>query len=252
MRTILIAPLLVLASGCIVIDQMDCRYRDDREQVVPAPASLREVEVKALSGSLEIHGREGSSEVRVTGVACTRRERDLESIEIAARAEGDRVVIEAVIPQAAQRRGARLDLTIELPSSAAVVVDDSSGDTVIDGVAAARIDDGSGDLRLDRVPGEVAIVDRSGDVALGEVGAVRLEDGSGGVIIRGTAAVTVVSDGSGDLEIRDVAGDVRILDDGSGDIEVATVGGDLQVEDAGSGDVEHTGVEGRVEVPSDD
>jgi hypothetical protein len=252
MRSLLLAPVLVLASGCVVIDEIDCRHRDDREEVVPAPASLREVEVLALAGSLDIRGREGLSEVRVTGVACSRRERDLEGIDIVARVESDRVVIEAVIPRAAQRRGARLDLEIELPSGVAVVVHDGSGDTVIEGVAAAKVDDGSGDLRFDLVPGDVAIVDRSGDLELGGVGAVRLEDGSGDATIRDAAAVTVVRDGSGDLEIQDVAGDVTVLDDGSGDIEVAGVGGDLRVEEAGSGDVEQSGVVGRVEIPSDD
>jgi Putative adhesin len=249
MRALLLAVLFGLTSGCIVIDEMDCRHRADRERVVTAPEALGQIEVLALAGSLEIRGREGATEIRVAGVACARRERDLEGIDIATRTAGDRVVIEAVIPEAARRRGARLDLTLDLPPGARLVVDDGSGDVVIENVAAVSLEDGSGDLQLDRVPGDVAIVDHSGDIALSGVGSVRVDDGSGDVTIRDAAAVTISDDGSGDLEIRDVSGDVVVLDDGSGDIEVSNVGGSLRIEDDGGGDVDYSGVAGPVDVP---
>lgn len=249
MRPLLVAPLLVLASGCVVIDELECRHREDRQAVVAVPATLAEVEIKALGGSLDVRGQPGSSEVRVSGEACARWRRDLEGIQIATRTEGDRVVIEAVIPQSAGRRGSRLDLTIEVPAQARVVIDDGSGDAEIDGVAALRISDGSGDLMVARVPGEVWIHDQSGDVVIEETGPVRLDDQSGNVAILNAAAVTVVDDGSGNIELATITGDVNILDDGSGDIEVLDVGGNLKVEHDGSGDLEYTGVRGEVDVP---
>jgi hypothetical protein len=248
MRPLACAALPVLLCGCIVIDDWDCRLREDREKTVPAPAGLRTVEVRALAGALEVHGVADTDAVRVTGVACARRERDLSSIDIDARADGDRVVIDAQIGLAARRRGARLDLVVEVPAGVTIEVDDQSGDVVIDGVAGAKIEDGSGDLRIENVPGDVAVVDESGDVWLGGVGAVRLDDDSGDVTIRDAQVVTVLEDGSGDLEVRDVARDVVVLDDGSGDITVSGVGGDLRVEDGGSGDVEHTDIAGSVEI----
>jgi hypothetical protein len=249
MRPLLLAPLLVLATGCIVIDELECRHREEREAVVAAPPGLASVEIKALAGSLNVLGRSGASDVRVTGEACARWRRDLEGIQIATRTEGDRVVVEAVIPQAASRRGSRLDLTVEIPSGARVVIDDGSGDAEIDGVAAVDITDGSGDLMVARVSGEIRIHDQSGDVVVEETGPVRIEDDSGDMSILDAAAVTVVDDGSGDIELANIAGNVTILDDGSGDIEVLDVGGNLKVEDDGSGDLEYTGVSGSVDVP---
>ena len=249
MRPLLLAPLLVLAGGCIVIDELECRHREEREAVVAAPAGLAEVEIKSVAGSLSVLGKSGSSEVRVSGEACARWRRDLEGIQITTRTEGDRVVVEAVIPQAAGRRGSRLDLTVEVPSGARVSIDDGSGDAEVSGVAAVKIGDGSGDLMVARVAGEVSIHDQSGDVVVEETGPVRLEDDSGDVAILNAAAVTVIDDGSGDIEIATVAGDVSILDDGSGDIEVLDVGGNLKVEHDGSGDLEYTGVRGEVDVP---
>ncbi len=102
MRPLLVAPLLVLASGCVVIDELECRHREDRQAVVAVPATLAEVEIKALGGSLDVRGQPGASEVRVSGEACARWRRDLEGIQIATRTEGDRVVIEAIIPQSAR------------------------------------------------------------------------------------------------------------------------------------------------------
>jgi hypothetical protein len=249
MRTLLLTPLLVLAGGCIVIDELECRHRESREASAPAPANLAEVGIEALAGSLTVQGRPGSSEVRVTGTACARWRRDLEGIQIATRTEGDRVVIEAVIPEAAQRRGARLDLTVDVPAQARLTVDDGSGDAEINGVAALKITDGSGDLMVGGVPGEVVIHDASGDVVVEETGPVTIDDDSGDMSILHAASVTVEDDGSGSIELATIAGDVNILDDGSGDIEMIDVGGNLRVEDDGSGDLEYTGVKGTVEVP---
>lgn len=249
MRPLVLALLPILASGCIVIDDFECRHREQRDAVVPAPAGLAIVEVHALAGSLAIHGDGGSGEVRVKGIACARHQRDLGGIQVTTRVEGDRVVVEAVVPQAASRRGARLDLTLEVPAGARLRVEDASGDTRIDRVAAVDVDDGSGDLLVDHVTGEVSIHDQSGDVVVDGAGAVRIDDDSGDLLMRNVAAVTVVDDGSGDISISTVAGDVNILDDGSGDIEVMSVGGGLTVEHDGSGDIDYTAVAGAVDVP---
>jgi hypothetical protein len=249
MRPLLLTPLLLLAGGCMVIDEMECRHREDREASLPAPAGLASVEIEALSGALTVQGKPGSSEVLVTGSACARWRRDLEGIQIATRTEGDRVVVETVIPEAAQRRGARLDLTVDVPAQARVVIDDGPGDAEVNGVAALTIHDGSGDLMIARVAGEVSIDDGSGDVIVEETGPVRIDDDSGEMSILHAAAVTVEDDGSGSIELAGIAGDVNILDDDSGDIEILDVGGNLRVEDDGSGDLEYNGVKGTVDVP---
>jgi hypothetical protein len=249
MRTLLLIPLLVLAGGCIVLDEMECRHREDREASAPAPSNLAEVEIEALAGSLTVQGTPDSSEVRVTGSACARWRRDLEGIQIATRTEGDRVVVEAVIPETARRRGARLDLTVDVPAQARLTIDDGSGDAEVSGVAAVKIRDGSGELMIGDIPGEVVIRDASGDVVVEQTGPVTIDDDSGDVSILYAAAVTVEDDGSGSIELATIAGDVNILDDGSGDIEMIDIGGNVRVEDDGSGDLEYSGVKGTVDVP---
>jgi DUF4097 and DUF4098 domain-containing protein YvlB len=239
----------VLSGGCLVVDEMECRHREDRAATVPAPAGLAQVDIEALAGSLTVQGKAGSSAVEISGSACARWRRDLEGIQVATRTADDRVVVEAVIPEAARRRGARLDLTIDVPAQARLVIDDGSGDAEINGVAAVTIDDGTGDLMIGGVPGEVSIEDGSGDVVVEETGPVRIDDESGDVSILHAAAVTVENDDSGDIELASIAGDVNIFDDGSGDIEMIDVGGNLRVEDDGSGDLEYSGVKGTVDVP---
>jgi putative adhesin len=239
----------LLAGGCIVIDEFECRLREERSAVMPAPANLAVVEITALSGSLAIHGHDDATEIRVSGLACARHQRDLERIQIRTAVDGDRARIDAVMPEAARKRGARLDLVIDLPQSVRVKVLDGSGDAEIDGVAALEIDDDSGNLRIARVAGAVSIDDDSGDVEVDGAGRVRIDDDSGDVTIQHAAAVNVIDDDSGDLSFSDIAGDVVIDDDDSGDIVVARIGGNLVVADDDGGDLEYTDVAGKVEVP---
>jgi hypothetical protein len=246
-RAVLAASVILLSSGCVVVEGLECRHREAREAVLPA-AGLRRVEIDALAGSLSVQGAEDATEIRVDGDACSRRRRDLESVALETRLDGDRAIVEAVIPGPASRRGARLDLTLTVPSGLAVVVNDSSGSVEIADVAAVTIDDSSGSIRLDRIAGGATVSDGSGSVEIHDVGGeVRIDDDSGDVVVVGAGKVTVDDDGSGDLEISSVAGDVAIHDDGSGEVEVTTVGGDLLVEDDDD-DLVHHDVRGRVEV----
>jgi hypothetical protein len=251
MRPFLLVPALLLSGGCIVIDELECRHQEERSAVVPVPAGLSSVEIRARAGSLLVRGQADASEVRVAGIACARRLRDRDGIQLEARAEGSRVVVEAIMTEAAARRGGRLNLTIDLPASARVEIEDSSGDIEIDGVASVDIDDDSGDLLVQRVAGEVTIHDDSGDILVDGAGAVRIDDDSGDITIERVAAVTIEDD-SGDIELLDIAGDVTIVDDGSGDIEILDVGGNLLVEEDGTGDIDYAGVKGSIDVPRDE
>jgi hypothetical protein len=245
----LIAVVLPANSGCPAVDVMQsCRHREERQASLAADG-LRTVEVRALAGSLVVTGDASASTVAVAGVACGRRRADVEDVDVEVRAEGDRAIVEALIPEHAQRRGARLDLTLGVPADVKLVVLDTSGDVEVTGVAAVDVDDRSGDLRIRSIRGDATIVDSSGEIDVeGIGGAVHIDDSSGGVKVLRAASVEVSSDGSGDLDLAEIEGDVTILDDGSGDIEVDQVGGALRIGDAGSGDVEHTGVRGDVEI----
>jgi hypothetical protein len=244
-----VAVVLPASSGCPEIDvARSCRHREERRASLPAE-SVRTVEVRALAGSLDVTGASSAATVLAEGTACGRRRADIEEVDVTMRADGDRVIVEASIPERAQRRGARLDLRITVPADVDLIVRDSSGDVAIEGVASVDLDDGSGDVRLRSIRGAAAIADRSGEIEVeGVGGAVRIDDASGNVDVSRAASVEVLSDGSGDLDIEEIAGDVTIHDDGSGDIEVDGVGGGLRVGDAGSGNVDHEDVRGDVEI----
>ena len=129
----------------------------------------------------------------------------------------------------------RLDLTLEVPDTVPLEVEDSSGSLRIYNVAAVDLRDGSGGIDIDGVAGDVRVTDGSGGIDI--------------VAVRGS--VTIEDDGSGGIDIADVGGDVIIEEDGSGGIDVADGQGDFIVKRDGSGSVRHSGVAGRVDTPSD-
>ena len=207
-----------LSAACVIsVDGGfdSCRYTAERNATIQTQGMSR-VRVIARAGSLDIRGRPGQSEVRVSGTACAYAEGDLDDIELRATESNDEILIEAHIPD----RG-RLDMVIELPDSMAVDVDDSSGSVEIRDVASVTLHDGSGHIVLERIAGDVTVDDGSGHLAIHEVG----------------GSVIVEDDGSGHIEITQVNQDVVIEEDGSGRIEVTDVRGNFTVRgmDQGSG-----------------
>jgi DUF4097 and DUF4098 domain-containing protein YvlB len=244
-----------------------CRHHAERSATIELEDATI-VEVRAGAGSLEIQGADTTS-VDASGTACASREGVLDDIDIEIRRSGDRVIVETVFPSWFSGN-ASLDLTVTVPRTVMLRVDDGSGEMQISNVAAVELEDGSGDLRISNVAsaqitdgsgeievsdvaGDVSVSDGSGDIEIRTVGgSVELEDGSGEIDVRNvTGSVTVLDDGSGDMTIAEVGQSVRIRQDGSGDIRVRQVAGDLVVDDDGSGDIVVDEVSGRVDVPED-
>jgi DUF4097 and DUF4098 domain-containing protein YvlB len=169
--------------------------------------------------------------VRATGTACAPTQEDLERVTLTAERVGTDIVVEAHTDDT----NGRLDLTLEVPDTVPLEVEDSSGSLRIYDVAAVDLRDGSGGIDIDGVAGDVRVTDGSGGIDI--------------VAVRGS--VTIEDDGSGGIDIADVGGDVIIEEDGSGGIDVADVQGDFIVKRDGSGSVRHSGVAGRVDTPSD-
>lgn len=252
-RIALIALLPVFWTSPILA-QDDCDFTAPRSAVVPGAGAGGAV-IEAAAGSLRIEGVRGLSEVRVRGRACASSREILEDIQLVAVREGDRIRVEARMPEWDDRRSdrytARLDLVIQVPERLSLDVRDSSGATEIRNVAALDLQDSSGDVEIAGVSGDLRVRDSSGDLRVrGVRGTVRATDSSGDMELREVGgSVLIPSDSSGDIVVSDVAADVRIDRDSSGDIRVSEVEGDFVVERDGSGSIRSENVRGQVLVP---
>ena len=253
----------------------DCTHSTHRTANSAGPDIARVV-VEAGAGDLVVRGGD-SRDVKVDGKACASTAALLEDIKLEIRREGDTVYVRTVLPDLSSGlfglRYAYLDVTVDVPKTASVKVDDSSGDMRVSDVHGAQITDSSGDQTLERISGDLDVADSSGEIRISEVtGGLKLRDSSGDVDVQSvqgdvlvtvdssgdmdishvTGGVHIVSDSSGDIEIADVKRDVTIDDDSSGGIAVRDVGGNFTVGSDGSGGIDYDRVAGTVHVPSDD
>jgi hypothetical protein len=231
-KAVLSVVVLLASAGTAGAGWSECNHRSPREATVQANGARR-IRVIARAGDLKIHGQAGASTVAVHGTACSSRESGLEEIKLIAERRGDEIYVEASMPEEWFGGARGLDLTLDVPSSIPLDVEDGSGSAEIRDVAALKIDDGSGELRIENVAGEVRVTDGSGDIVIDHAGSVVIEE-----------------DGSGGIRIAGVKGSVVVRDDGSGSIDVSDVGGDFTVEHDGSGGIEQDGVRGAVRIPS--
>lgn len=269
----LVAAILVLApcAGALAADE--CAYEAERSAVVDAGGADRLV-VLARAGELEVRGRPGLSEVRVTARACASAEDLLDGIRLTAERRDDGVHVEAVIPEwggfSFRSRYARLDLVIEVPAGIAADISDSSGSIELSALGGltlddssdsirmrsiagpARVRDSSGEIDIDDVAGMLQIADSSGSIRVARAGdAVRINDSSGEIDVRGVAGSVELTDSSGSIHVGDATGDVTVHSDSSGSIRVENVGGNFTVRRDSSGGVSYRNVGGAVDVPRD-
>jgi len=220
------ALLLPLAVGCGT-------FNETAERSVSLPATgATSVRIIAEAGSLKVNGRSGTAEVTITGTAYARNTNDLEQLQIVTRTNGAEIIIEVETSP----WGSRFDVTVEIPDSFQVKIDDSSGSIEVRNVAGVRLTDGSGDIDVSGVSGEVIVDD----------------DGSGDINIQNVSGnVDITEDGAGSITVSDIDGNFHVGNDGSGSITARDIRGDFTVDHGGSGGITHSNIEGRVEIPSD-
>lgn len=219
---------------------------------------LRRLEIRAGAGSLTVTGREGLTaiEVKAEVIAPHVRDKDMESyfkdsVELTLEKRGDAAVLVSRVRNEGRLfhfgDNTRVDLTVAVPKSLALDVDDGSGGMVVEDLAAAvRIEDGSGSIRVRNVDGPLRINDGSGEITVeGVRNGVEIDDGSGGIEVSDVTGDVSVDDSSGEIRIRRVGGTVTV-DDGSGGIDIKDVGKDVRLISTGSGGVDVSEVKGRV------
>ena len=219
---------------------------------------IRRLDIRSGAGSLTVTGREGLAaiEVKAEVVAPHVRDKDMErylrdTVELTLEKRDDVAVLVSRIRE--ERRifhfgdDARIDLTVMVPKTLALAIDDGSGSIVVEDLAAAlRVEDGSGSIDVRRIVGQVVIDDASGEVVVEDVeGDLEIDDGSGGIEVSDVTGNVSVDDGSGEIVIRRIGGTVTI-DDGSGGIDIDNVEKDIRLINTGSGDVRISGEKGRV------
>jgi hypothetical protein len=244
------APFLI---GSAAHAQWSSAYTAPRNAVVNA-AGARIVAVEAGAGSLRVEGKQGLSQVQVTGTARASSQGVLNQIRLIAERQGDRVFIKADMPDDnGWNNGnyeAALDLVIEVPQGMDADIGDGSGDAKVYNVGALDMSDGSGELLIDGAQ-SVRVTDGSGSLTIENVrGDVRVNDGSGDIDVRNVSGSFIVeSDGSGGINATDVRGSVIVRNDGSGGIDVNKVGKDFRVDNKGSGGIDYANVSGTVDIP---
>lgn len=178
--------------------------------------------IKAGAGSLVLEGSPDLTSIEVTAEIYQDEPSDNYTLTLNRDADGQPLLISTTGQQAGNNA---IALSIRVPESLPIFIDDGSGSIRIDNLAAAlEIEDGSGSIQIERVDADVTI-----------------DDGSGSITINGIGGHLVIDDGSGSITINSVGGDLT-LDDGSGSITVREVGGVVTVDD-GSGSITVDGAE---------
>lgn len=256
--------------------QADSCKHSARRTANSAGPDIKRVVIEAGAGDLVVRGGDGA-DVKAEGNACASSDELLQDIKLEVRREGDTVYLRTVLPEVSGvligiSRYAYMDVTVDVPRTAALKLDDSSGDMRVSNVQSASITDSSGDQTVEQIAGDLEVTDSSGEIRISDVGGgLRLRDSSGDTHVTGvqgdvvvtvdssgdldisrvSGGVHILSDSSGDIEITDVKRDVVIDDDSSGGIAVRDVGGNFTVGNDGSGSINYDRVAGTVRVPTD-
>jgi DUF4097 and DUF4098 domain-containing protein YvlB len=217
-------------------------YEEVRELALDT-GGIDRLEVDNGSGSIDITGVSGASDVTVTAtifVPDTNEEKALKKIEedlvLVLEQDGETAVLKAYFEQG---RGffnfgdsPSVHLDIRMPEGLHLEVDDGSGSIEIGNVRGDIVlDDGSGSIKMTDVGGEVEIDDGSGSISVQGVGGdISINDGSGSITVRGVAGTVTVDDGSGGIDVSDVEEDLIIVDDGSGGLDFSNINGRVEKE----------------------
>ena len=234
----------------------DCKHTAQRTANSAGP-DIERVVIEARAGDLLVRGGAGR-DVTVEGRACASTAELLDDSKLEIRRDGNTVYVRTVLPELTGAlfgfsRYAYMDVTVVVPKTATLKIDDSSGDMQVEDVQAATITDSSGDQTLERIAGDLDVSDSSGEIKVGNVGGeLRLKDSSGDVDVDGVQGNVVVDiDSSGDLDIRRVTGTVHVRTDSSGDIEIQDVKRDVLIDEDSSGGILVRDVGGSFTVGSD-
>jgi hypothetical protein len=213
------------------------------------------LQITCEAGSLEVYGVDGSDHINVTAVikisgipANKLTEFMQRHIRLSLEKGPRKAALESVFKdQNRMQADAKIDLTVRVPKTLRVQIEDGSGWLdVSDLDADLDIADGSGAIRIRDIQGRVAVEDGSGKLHIDDIrGNLEVKDGSGSIQLERIRGNVRLVDSSGPMTIKDIDGNLTIRD-GSGGIEIMNVTRDVLIKEAGSGTLEIDGVKGKV------
>ena len=228
---------------------------DETRQLELSAAKIQTLKVRCGSGFLTVIGVKGSDRIRATaqievrGIQENEFQKYLEErLRLSLEKQGEDAVLQAdVIKSFAKKTEAKINLTVKVPRTVAVTIDDGSGAIMVTNLTGGlKLDDDSGSIDIVNMEGRIKIADGSGRIDIEDVqGDVEVQDGSGQIKINLITGNLSITDGSGSITVQDVDGNVT-LTDGSGSIEIQDVTQNVYINQAGSGTVEIEGVRGKV------
>ncbi len=224
--------MLFFLAGCMAFPVEEVKTLQ-----LPA-AGIDTLEINSGAGFLKVETVEGltsieaSGEIYVRGVSIEDMPKFIsDHVKFSLTKKNGRAVLVSDIEESSifSFRNARIDLTVKIPASLNLTVED-----------------GSGSITISKVGGDLSIEDGSGSILVEDVkGNLVVEDGSGGIEIRDVGGDVSIEDGSGSISVVNVGGSVTV-DDGSGSITIDGVEKDLILKDTGSGSLNIKNVKGRV------
>jgi len=218
---------------------------------------IHSMQIKCGPGSLDVFGVERNDRIKVTatvkisGITQNMLQEFLDKcVLLSLKKRNRKAVLQSEFKnENLMKADAKIDLTVEVPKSLNVDIDDGSGSIFVTGIAKnLKIVDGSGSIEIRVTAGPVSIADGSGAIDLTDItGNLEVKDGSGKINIERVKGNVYIVDGSGSMTIKDVDGSLTVTD-GSGSIEISDVTQNVFIKEAGSGTLEIDGVKGKVEM----
>ncbi len=252
----------------------NCKYQKEISLKLDLTDSIL-LSIAAGAGDLNIRGTDGTHEAVVLATACVSKQEWLDQVQIET-VTGKEAQINVNLPDSTGgwalfgSNYAYLDLTVEVPSTLALDVRDSSGDATFTNIGSMDLQDSSGHIEISTASGPVTIKDSSGDIEMKDIhGAVTIRDSSGDIdVVQVDGNFTIVADSSGDIRANNINGEVLVRKDSSGDIRATEVtesfivevdssgdiiardvGGDFRVHSNGSGTISSENIGGAIELP---
>lgn len=241
--------MTTLLSGCVIhvghSKEANITYED---HLALTSSGITTLVIDNGAGDIVIKGDEQTSEINVDAFIRTDNK---DKVEFSLERRGTKAYLIGSYQSGINMwngRSPSVDLTISMPENISVVIDDGSGDILLNQIKSdVTIDDGSGSINVKNVKGDLAIEDGSGSIDINNIiGNIEVEDGSGNIEINEVTGKVVVDDNSGNLRVTNT-GDTVVIEDGSGDILVKNTKG-LTILDDGSGELDIINIDGKVSI----
>ncbi|MFC2157741.1 hypothetical protein ACFLT9_07895 [Acidobacteriota bacterium] len=227
---IAIAAIFLICAGTAL------GHEETQNLTIPADG-ITLLDIDCGGGFLKVRGMEGlqnievEAEIVVSGMSQKKAKDFIErKLELSLKKRGQRAYLVSTFKPhfSIISMGSKIiNLTVNIPKTMNLMIDDGSGDTQIQNVIGRlEIDDSSGGLTIENIKGDVMVDDSSGDLIMEDIqGEITIEDGSGSIRIQDALGSVTISDGSGSIRVSNIEKDVIIKRAGSGGVSINNVKG---------------------------